>query len=53
MFFMFIYREKMKKLRGKPPKRDWIQLKKERRRKQGKHVQTDSKYSGRRRAGKF
>lgn len=45
----------MRKARGKPLKksRDWIAEKKERRRKQGKRVREDSKYTGRRRCGKF
>lgn len=48
-------RERLKKIRGKPLKksRDWIAEKKERRRKQGKQVREDSKYSGRRRSGRF
>ena len=47
--------EQMRKARGKPLKksRDWIAEKKERRRKQGKRVREDSKYTGRRRCGKF
>ncbi|KAL0275866.1 UNVERIFIED_CONTAM: hypothetical protein PYX00_003590 [Menopon gallinae] len=48
-------REKLKQLRGKNLKSraDWIMEKKERRRKQGKTVCLDSKYSGRRRCNKF
>lgn len=46
-------REKLKNMRGKPPKRDWIKQKKERRRKQGKDVRADSKFSGRKRSSKF
>ncbi|XP_076233272.1 18S rRNA (guanine-N(7))-methyltransferase isoform X1 [Calliopsis andreniformis] len=48
-------REQIKKARGKPLKnsRDWIAEKKERRRKQGKNVREDSKYTGRRRCSKF
>ncbi|XP_043254418.1 probable 18S rRNA (guanine-N(7))-methyltransferase [Colletes gigas] len=48
-------REQIKKARGKPLKksRDWIAEKKERRRKQGKKVREDSKYTGRRRCNKF
>ncbi|XP_053988860.1 probable 18S rRNA (guanine-N(7))-methyltransferase [Hylaeus anthracinus] len=48
-------REQIKKARGKPLKksRDWITEKKERRRKQGKKVPEDSKYTGRRRCGRF
>ncbi|KZC13341.1 PREDICTED: probable 18S rRNA (guanine-N(7))-methyltransferase [Dufourea novaeangliae] len=48
-------REQIKKARGKPLKnsRDWIAEKKERRRKQGRKVREDSKYTGRRRSGRF
>ncbi|XP_078044559.1 18S rRNA (guanine-N(7))-methyltransferase [Augochlora pura] len=48
-------REQIKKARGKPLKksRDWIAEKKERRRRQGKNVPEDSKYTGRRRCGRF
>ncbi|KAK2169319.1 hypothetical protein LSH36_11g09002 [Paralvinella palmiformis] len=48
-------RERVKNMRGKPPKksRDWILEKKERRKRQGKDVRADSKYTGRRRARKF
>ena len=42
-------------IRGKAPKksRQWILDKKERRRRQGKQVRDDSKYTGRKRSGKF
>lgn len=48
-------REQMKKARGKSLKnsRDWILEKKERRRRQGKRVPDDTKYTGRRRSGRF
>lgn len=48
-------REKIKQMRGKPLKgsRDWILAKKERRRRQGKEVRQDSKYTGRKRKGNF
>lgn len=48
-------RERMRNLRGKPPKksRDWILQKKERRRRQGKDVREDTKYTGRKRSGRF
>ncbi|XP_017757319.1 PREDICTED: probable 18S rRNA (guanine-N(7))-methyltransferase isoform X2 [Eufriesea mexicana] len=48
-------REQVRKMRGKFLKntKDWIIEKKERRRKQGKKVTEDSKYTGRRRCGKF
>lgn len=48
-------RDYIKKARGKPLKksRDWITEKKERRRKQGKQVCPDSKYTGRRRSGRL
>ncbi|XP_071946419.1 18S rRNA (guanine-N(7))-methyltransferase-like [Antedon mediterranea] len=49
-------RNRWKKMKGKSVKKskDWIQEKKERRRRQGKgDVRPDSKYTGRRRAGKF
>lgn len=46
-------REKIKHMRGKPPKREWIKQKKDRRRKQGKDVRADSKFSGRKRSSKF
>ncbi|OAD57060.1 putative methyltransferase WBSCR22, partial [Eufriesea mexicana] len=47
-------REQVRKMRGKFLKntKDWIIEKKERRRKQGKKVTEDSKYTGRRRCGK-
>lgn len=45
----------MNKVRGKPLKhsREWILEKKERRRRQGKETRPDSKYSGRKRSGRF
>lgn len=48
-------REYMKKARGKSLKksRDWIVEKKERRRRQGKQVRDDCKYTGRKRSGRF
>ncbi|XP_022093369.1 probable 18S rRNA (guanine-N(7))-methyltransferase [Acanthaster planci] len=49
-------RQRIKQMKGKPPKksREWIKEKKERRRRQGKgDVKPDSKYTGRRRPGKF
>ncbi|XP_029050229.1 probable 18S rRNA (guanine-N(7))-methyltransferase [Osmia bicornis bicornis] len=48
-------RDQLRKIRGKPLKksRDWILEKKERRRKQGKKVPDDTKYTGRRRRCKF
>ncbi|EFN76606.1 Uncharacterized methyltransferase WBSCR22 [Harpegnathos saltator] len=48
-------REYIKKARGKPLKksREWIIEKKERRRRQGKEVRDDSKYTGRKRSGRF
>lgn len=48
-------RERMKKAKGKPLKksREWILEKKERRRRQGKEVRADSKYTGRKRCGRF
>jgi len=48
-------REYIKKAKGKPLKksRDWILEKKERRRLQGKKVRDDSKYTGRKRSGRF
>ena len=47
-------RDRVKKSRGKPLKksRDWILEKKERRRKQGKDVRPDSKFTGRKRSGR-
>lgn len=48
-------RERIKQMRGKAPKksRDWILEKKERRRRQGKEVRADSKFTGRKRKTKF
>jgi 18S rRNA (guanine1575-N7)-methyltransferase len=48
-------REHAKKARGKPLKksREWILEKKERRRRQMKDVRADSKYTGRKRSGRF
>ncbi|XP_061197248.1 probable 18S rRNA (guanine-N(7))-methyltransferase [Saccostrea echinata] len=48
-------RERMKNMRGKNPKsnQDWILAKKERRRRQGKEVRGDSKYTGRKRKDRF
>ncbi|XP_012064349.1 PREDICTED: probable 18S rRNA (guanine-N(7))-methyltransferase [Atta cephalotes] len=48
-------REYIKKARGKPLKksREWILEKKERRRRQGKEVRDNSKYTGRKRSGRF
>ncbi|XP_019869926.1 probable 18S rRNA (guanine-N(7))-methyltransferase [Aethina tumida] len=49
-------REKLKQQRGQSLKkgsRSWILEKKERRRKQGKEVRQDSKYTGRKRSGRF
>ncbi|XP_024883259.1 probable 18S rRNA (guanine-N(7))-methyltransferase [Temnothorax curvispinosus] len=48
-------REYIKKAKGKSLKksRDWILEKKERRRRQGKEVRDDSKYTGRKRSGRF
>ncbi|XP_053207232.1 probable 18S rRNA (guanine-N(7))-methyltransferase [Panonychus citri] len=48
-------RMKQKPVRGKPPKksREWILAKKERRRRQGKDVREDTKYTGRKRSGRF
>ncbi|VEN50697.1 unnamed protein product [Callosobruchus maculatus] len=48
-------RERLKQQRGKSLKkgRDWILEKKERRRKQGKDVRPDSKYTGRKRSGRL
>ncbi|XP_071652863.1 18S rRNA (guanine-N(7))-methyltransferase-like, partial [Temnothorax longispinosus] len=48
-------REYIKKAKGKSLKksRDWILEKKERRRRQGKEVRDDSKYTGRKRPGRF
>lgn len=48
-------REMTKGIRGKDPKksREWILQKKERRRKQGNETRADSKYTARKRTGKF
>ncbi|KAK5638324.1 hypothetical protein RI129_012619 [Pyrocoelia pectoralis] len=48
-------REKAKKMRGKPLKkgRAWIIEKKERRQKQGKESRPNTKYTGRKRSGRF
>ncbi|XP_050315555.1 probable 18S rRNA (guanine-N(7))-methyltransferase [Anthonomus grandis grandis] len=48
-------RERVKNQRGKPLKsvKNWIQDKKERRRRQGKNVRPDSKFTGRKRSGRF
>ncbi|XP_012287430.1 probable 18S rRNA (guanine-N(7))-methyltransferase [Orussus abietinus] len=48
-------REQAKKARGKSIKKskDWILEKKERRRRQGKDVRDNSKYTGRKRSGRF
>ncbi|XP_071110822.1 18S rRNA (guanine-N(7))-methyltransferase-like [Haliotis cracherodii] len=48
-------RERMRGLRGKSVKksRDWIMEKKERRRRQGRDVRPDTKYTGRQRKPKF
>lgn len=48
-------RDRIKNSRGKPLKksRDWILEKKERRRKQGKEVRPDTKFTGRKRSGKL
>jgi len=60
MYFNIVYppcssREQLKKMRGKPLKksREWILEKKERRRRQGKPTRNDTKYSGRKRSGRF
>lgn len=47
--------QRMRELRGKPPKksRDWVLEKKERRRRQGKDVREDTKYTARKRSGRF
>lgn len=51
----FYFRDRFKKLKGKCPKRsvEWILEKKERRRQQGRKTCLNSKYTGRRRSGKF
>ncbi|XP_045123357.1 probable 18S rRNA (guanine-N(7))-methyltransferase isoform X1 [Portunus trituberculatus] len=47
-------RERMKQMRGsRQPKKAWIMQKKERRRKQGRDVRPNSKYTGRRRPERF
>lgn len=48
-------REMTKNIRGKDPKksRDWIMHKKERRRAQGNETREDSKYTARKRSGRF
>lgn len=48
-------REMAKQARGKPIKgsKEWIMKKKERRRQQGKEVRSDSKYTARKRSGRF
>lgn len=48
-------REYTRNIRGKDPKKskEWIQHKKERRRAQGNEARADSKYTGRKRSGKF
>ncbi|PNF38169.1 putative 18S rRNA (guanine-N(7))-methyltransferase [Cryptotermes secundus] len=48
-------RDQLKKMRGKPLKRskEWILEKKERRRRQGKPTKSDTKYTGRKRSGRF
>lgn len=48
-------RDQLKKMRGKPLKRsrEWILEKKERRRRQGKPTRNDTKYTGRKRSGRF
>ena len=46
--------ERMKKLKkGEIGKKEWIAANKEKRRRQGKQVATDSKFTGRRRGPKF
>lgn len=53
--FSIFFREQIKKIKNKSLKnsRNWIMEKKERRRKQGKKVREDSKYTGRKRCGKL
>lgn len=48
-------RDMAREARGKPMKksRDWILAKKERRRRQGKDTRMDTKYTGRKRSGRF
>lgn len=50
-----IRRQRRKDLRNKPPKksRQWVLEKKERKRRQGREVRPDTKYTGRRRPGGF
>lgn len=52
---IFITRDRYSKLKGKNPKKsvDWILEKKERRRQQGKKTCFNSKYTGRKRSGRF
>jgi len=47
--------QRIREIRGKPPKksRDWVLAKKERRRRQGKEVREDTKYTARKRSGRF
>lgn len=47
--------QRRKEIRNKPPKksRQWVLEKKERRRRQGREVRSDTKYTGRRRPGGF
>lgn len=55
-FILFYFnREQAKKAKGKPLKksRDWIIEKKERRRRQGKETRSDTKFTGRKRSGRF
>jgi 18S rRNA (guanine1575-N7)-methyltransferase len=49
------FRDQLRKMRGKPLKRsrEWIIEKKERRRRQGKATRNDTKYTGRKRSGRF
>ena len=48
------FRDRVKQARGKSLKqRDWIGLKKEKRRQQGKNVKADSKFTGRKRRDRF
>lgn len=48
-------RDACREARGKAPKksRDWILAKKERRRRQGLETRPDTKYTARKRSGKF
>ncbi|VVC99756.1 probable 18S rRNA (guanine-N(7))-methyltransferase [Leptidea sinapis] len=52
---MYARREASKRARGKPLKntKAWLLEKKERRRKQGKETRPDTKYTGRKRSGRF